>query len=688
MMKFRSIKFKSIRASLLSIILPLVIIGMISISIISYFYSKSIINNEIAEKMNSQINFIAESIEKNLSNHNQLAVTLAKSVEASLSTANEETYLSTIKKFVTTNNDTFGSGIWFEPYGLNSEEKYFGPYAHKENGQVYLTMEYSNDSYNYFEYDWYINGKNAVNGSAWSEPYYDETSNITMITTSVPFSGDSQEVLGVVTADIDLNSIQNLIAEVEVGKTGWAFLLNNDGLYIADKNLDKIMKDNILMESNQSLVEMGSKILETKYGNGDYLDNGEKFTVHYSQIPQTGWIIGLTISQSELYAPLKSLMTNMFISFIISLILVTIGVIIYATNLTKKMTKLKETAEFLADGDFSVSTDIDSVDEIGVLSNSFNSMVHSIKSLLSDAINISNEVSNSATNLAATSEETAASSEEIARTIEEIARGAEDQANDAESSSIIATSLDEKFRTLKINSSIMYENAHEANKANSSGTLAVKELIEKTNSNNQSMVRIEKAIQELNQKSNNIGEILETISSIAEQTNLLALNASIEAARAGNAGRGFAVVANEIRKLAEGSKNAASKIVEIVESLQLESNNTVSIMSEVKSISEEQTKAVESVNLTFNAIYESIKKITAEIEGVNSFIDILNEDKDKIVSSIENISAVSQETAAASEEITASMEQQVSAIDEVAKNAEILNELSINLNEKINKFKI
>lgn len=682
------IKFKSIKYALLSILLPLVIVGMMAISLISYFNSKSIINDEISEKMEYQLNYITEGIEKNLSNHRQLAETLASTVEASMDTANEKTYTEMIKNVIMTNEETFGSGIWFEPYGFSPEQKYFGPYASEDNGKVSLTMEYSNEEYNYFNYDWYINGTKSIDSVAWSDPYYDGTSDITMITTSLPFFDNSQKVAGVISADINLNSIQTLISNTRVGETGWAFLLNEDGIYMSDKDEEKIMKDNILNESNESLAELGQRILEEKKGNSNYLNGKDKYQVYYSQIPETNWIIGLTISEGELYAPLKSLLRNMFIAFLISLIIVSIGIVIYTNGLTKKMVDLKTTAESLASGDFTINSNIDSSDEIGLLSTSFNSMIENVKSLLMDTSKVSEEVSNAATNLAATSEETAASSDEISRTVDEIARGAEEQAHDAERGAIIATSLDEKFEALKSNSDVMNESVNEVINANESGIIAVKELIEKTNLNNESMIRIENAIEQLNTKSNNIGNILETISSIAGQTNLLALNASIEAARAGEAGRGFAVVADEIRKLAEGSEDATDKIREIIEELQVESNNTVSIMDEVKSISEDQTNAVTSVNVTFDKVYTSIEMITIEIENINKSIDVISDDKDQIVSSIENISAVSEETAAASEEVTASMEEQTAAVEEVARSAERLNELSIDLNEQISKFKI
>ena len=177
----------------------------------------------------------------------------------------------------------------------------------------------------------------------------------------------------------------------------------------------------------------------------------------------------------------------------------------------------------------------------------------------------------------------------------------------------------------------MYDNTVATNTANQSGVVAVKNLIEKTDLNNEFIGRAEKAIEALNVKSSNIGSILATITSIADQTNLLALNASIEAARAGDAGRGFAVVADEIRKLAEGSGVATSQIRQIVEELQGESNNTVAIMNEVKLVIGEQTHAVSDVNTVFKQINESISIITNQINDVNYSIDDISRDKDEIV---------------------------------------------------------
>ncbi|SHJ18105.1 methyl-accepting chemotaxis protein [Lutispora thermophila] len=679
-------RFKSIRAALLSITISLVVIGMFAVTATSYFFSKAIINNEIEEKMSHQINTITEGIEKRLWKHEQLAINIAKSVESTIHIKDKNVYISMLKSIVDTNEDTYGNGIWFEPYEFSAEEKYFGPYAYKDGNNIELTMDYSNEQYDYFAYDWYQKAKNSGGEVQWSNPYYDEISDITMITTSVPFFHNG-EVKGVVTADINLSSIQELISNTVVGETGKAFLINREGLFIAHSDSEKVMKENILNDPNQSFSEVGKRMLESKNGNASYLDGNEKYKLYYYNFPKTNWIIGLTISEKELYEPLNVLLRNVVILFFVCISIVTLVIILFTKNIISRIVKIKATAELLAQGDLTVKCDVNSKDELGALSNSFDRMINNMKKLLIGVRNVAEEAAHSANSLAAISEETVASSEEVCRAVEDIAKGAGEQASDAEQSSINAASLDEKFEQLKIKSKTMYDNAKEVNDANKDGIIAVEELIKKTKLNNESMIKIQETIKDLNIKSSKINEILGTISSIAGQTNLLALNASIEAARAGEAGRGFAVVAEEIRKLAEESKEAADKIKEIVEELQAENNNAIERMSEVKYITQEQTSAVEGVNRTFSIISRSIGNITDEIDKVNKFIDELSINKDIIVKSISSISAVSEETAAATEEVTASLNEQVKAIEEVAKNAERLNELSMELNQQINQFK-
>lgn len=362
------LKFKSIKSALLSIVLSFVIVGMLSISLLGYFSSKSIINNEIAQKMKYQAAYITEGIDKRLLKHDQLVMTLGAAVESFIATEDEEVYKYAIKKALQTNEDTYATGVWFEPYHFSESQKYFGPYAYKEGQGVIVTMNYSNKTYDYFKKDWYVNAKNNKGVSYWTDAYYNKTANVTMISTSFPFTNQSDQFAGAVTADINLSSIQDIISENHVGESGHAFLLNSDGMYLADRESEKVIRVNILDDPNESLANIGAKILETQEGQDTYLEADGKYRVYYSAIPKTNWIIGLTISEKELYSSLNKLLISTALTLLISLIIVSMGIILYTNSLSRNMGKLTAVAQSLAKGNFTVSSNIDTKDEIGMLS--------------------------------------------------------------------------------------------------------------------------------------------------------------------------------------------------------------------------------------------------------------------------------------------------------------------------------
>lgn len=124
-----------------------------------------------------------------------------------------------------------------------------------------------------------------------------------------------------------------------------------------------------------------------------------------------------------------------------------------------------------------------------------------------------------------------------------------------------------------------------------------------------------RAIHDLDQHTSQIGEIVKLIQDVADQTNLLSLNAAIEAARAGDAGRGFAVVAQEIRVLADRSRNATKEIQELVSKIQGGTEAAMAAMSQSEAEVNRGVATVESTRGAIEQVLTSFEGLSRTVEG-------------------------------------------------------------------------
>lgn len=531
--------------------------------------------------------------------------------------------------------------------------------------------------------DWYILAKDAGH-FIWTDAYYDDTVNAMMITAAAPVYRNKQ-LVGVVAADLLLNTLNEQTKELKIGKKGYPITVDNNGIIMTHSNPDKIGKP---LETANLISVLKSKNLETTEYTVEEDGVKHKKLAAFSTIEGVSWTVISSFYLDEIQETLNAIVLILILASLAGFALAVTVVFMATKPFNDNIKRLLEAMKHARTGDLSTPSNIVSKDEIGVLSHYFDETIHDLGKLVENIQNVSQQLTLSSQSLAATSEQVSASADEVAKTVEDIAKGAQDQAQDAERSTMIARSLSDKFIKLNEYTDDMIVSAKSTTEAYEGGIDSVRDLSEKNEESIVANKAIEAVILQLNERTQEIGGILDSISAISVQTNLLALNASIEAARAGEHGRGFAVVAEEIRKLAEESAKAADQVKEIVLNIQQDGSKSVSSMTELKTISENQDKAVGDVIRAFETIKTAFVKITSSIDAIGQSVSEVNEDKENIVSSIENISAVSEETAAASEEVTASMDQQTFAVEEVAKSAQDLNMISVHLNEEITKFKI
>ncbi len=537
--------------------------------------------------------------------------------------------------------------------------------------------------YNPTTRDWYLQAK-ATDNLVWTEPYFDETVNQMVVTVAKGIKNDSGQFIGVLAADIALTTMNEHVSNLKIGEKGYPIIVDKSLNIMTHKDPAKIGKP---LDSQTLIETVNAGKSEVTYENVEADINEVKFAV-ITEIGETGWRIISTSYMNEIQDELNALVMITGGSIVLAILISIIVVIFLTKPFIKNIRKLVEAMQIARTGDLATIIEIESKDEIGLLSHFYNATIRDLGQLVKSIQGVSVELSMAAQNLAATSQEVSASADEVAKTVEDIAKGAQDQAEDAEHGALLGRSLSEQFVGLNNNTKNMLSAANELQGANKSGVESIEFLKDKNTETKVANERIEKDISDLSSKTKSIESILDSISAISVQTNLLALNASIEAARAGEAGRGFAVVADEIRKLAEQSARSAEQVRDIVANIKTDSTRTVNSMAELKDISEGQNTAVQEVFRAFESISLSYEKIANQIDQMGHSVTGLNEDKEKIVSSIENISAVSEETAAASEEVTATMDQQVFAVEEVANSAQRLNEISARLSQQISRFKV
>ena len=383
MMKNRGIGLKLILLILTSVTLIFFLIFGYN-----YLFSRRIIIKNVEKNARNLAHATVNRIDTVLHSVEKVPKSLAYFLENTSYAGGE--LIDLLRSVIENNPEIYGATIAFEPYAYSRNSLYFAPYFYKGKGKI----EFKYIPYEYFYWDWYQIPK-ELNRPAWTEPYYDVgAGNIIMSTYSVPFYKTvlgERKLMGVVTADISLSWLQEIVASIKIAQTGYGFLVSKNGTVVTHPNEHLIMNETIFSiaeaRGDARLREIGREMIKGKYGFVPFSSilTGKKCWMVYAPLSSSGWSLGVLFPQDELMEDITRLNRTVLFLGLAGFLFLLVVIVLIAESITRPLRTLAGATKDIATGNLDIQLPlIKSRDEVGKLAESFNYMRTSLKEYIKE----------------------------------------------------------------------------------------------------------------------------------------------------------------------------------------------------------------------------------------------------------------------------------------------------------------
>lgn len=533
---------------------------------------------------------------------------------------------------------------------------------------------------------WYNDAKKAGK-MTFTDPYIDKNTGKMVVSAVAPFKKEGQ-FYGAICTDIDMAVVDAQVDKLKYhGEAGMAAVADKNGLVLG------IGTDEAIGSKFQDLPGVGSRFDEMmKTGKGVFVFDSPrdgKMICSYTMVPSTGWLFAMSVPYDYVFSSVNTMKIVYGILTVIGLILV-LGVCFkIAADITNPIVALEAHAREMAKGNLcQEKLVVASSDEIGLLTQAFNTMSENLGGLIQQMATTSEQVAASSEELTANAQQSAEAAVHVAETVGDISGNVVEQLGDIERAKESVNGVYHDIADMSAKARDITTASQQTAEAAKKGAGLMEEAIKKMGAIEQSVLSSSEVVKALGENSQQIGQIVEAISSIAQQTNLLSLNAAIEAARAGEQGRGFAVVAEEVRKLAAESQESAEQIKARIASIQSETNRAVDSMQSGTQEVTLGTKAIRDVGEQFEDIMSKVDSINTQMEEINGAVTQVSIGAEQIVTAVDAIDSISQKTSDNMQTISSATEEQSASNEEIASASQALADLAGRMREAVGKFRV
>lgn len=416
---------------------------------------------------------------------------------------------------------------------------------------------------------------------------------------------------------------------------------------------------------------------------------GEKHLCSY--VPTydvNGQIDGLVFSGISMSSVIKQISLTVVLSCLIGIALIIIGILIVEAYIKRTVSDplfhLTILAQTLEQGNLGLNqhetmmAKIDSNDEIGILSKSFDNIISRLKNYIGEISNILKAIASGDLTAKITQDYIGDFAtihislndilQRLNTTVGQIVSSAEYVSSGAEQMSTVAQALNQG--SIEQNGAVeeLEETIHSVTNSVKQTAESVQRAREQVGGmrcqlaeGNQKMQEMIIAMGEIRNSSNEIEKIIKTIEDIAFQTNILALNAAIEAARAGEAGKGFVVVADEVRNMAAKSAEASQSTSALI-------RHSIATVNQGTQIADATAKQLENIVAGAHEIVEIINGIATDAQTQAGAVEQIQDQIGQITSVVQTNSSTAKESAATSQELS----DQSSVLKQLVKTFQLL----------------